>query len=173
MQSYSTVQTRDDSMLKNLTQNSLKSVAYIVGTHKDKVSSKEKIDFDKKMQQNLKDTIFVDKELVHFVSDDGFESNDSKDKFPEDMKRLIYPIDNYNGTEEEIEGLQKFIQKALDKFSRPEIPARWLPFSLFVCHNKKKFVDLDTCYQSSKHLRMNKEETDVALWFFHHYTGII
>ncbi len=172
MQSYSTVQTRDDSMLKNLTENSPKSVAYIVGTHKDKVSSQEMIDFDKQMQQNLKNTIFVDKELVHFVSDDGFESNDSKDEFP-DMKRLIYPIDNYNGTEEEIEGLQKFIQKALDKFPRPEIPARWLPFSLFLRYNKKKYVDLDTCYQSGKHLRMNKEETDVALWFFHHYTGII
>ncbi len=173
MQSYSTVQTRDDSMLKNLTQNYPKSVAYIVGSHKDKVSSQEMIDFDKKMQQNLKDTIFVDKELVHFVSDDGFESIDSKDEFPEDMKRLIYPIDNYNGTEEEIEGLQNFIQKALDKFPRPEIPARWLPFSLFLRFNKKKYVDLDTCYQSGKHLRMNKEETDVALWFFHHYTGII
>ncbi len=173
MQSYSTVQTRDDSMLKNLTQNSPKSVAYIVGTHKDKVSSQEVIDFDKKMQKDLKDTIFVNKELVHFVSDEGFEANDSKDELPEDMKRLIYPIDNYNGTEEEIEGLQKFIQKALDKFQRPEIPARWLPFSLFLRYNKKKYVDLDTCYQSGKHLRMNKEETDVALWFFHHYTGII
>ncbi len=173
MQSYSTVQTRDDSLLKNLTQNSPKSVAYIVGTHKDKVSSQEMIDFDKKMQQDLKDTIFVDKELLQLVSDDGFESNDSKDEFPEDMKRLIYPIDNYDGTEEEIEGLQKFIQKALDKFPRPEIPARWLPFSLFLRFNKKKYVDLDTCYQSGKHLRMNKEETDVALWFFHHYTGII
>ncbi len=173
MQSYSTMQARDDSMLKNLTQNSPKSVAYIVGTHKDKASSQEMIDFDKKMQKDLKDTIFVNKDLVHFVSDDGFESNDSKDEFPEDMKRLIYPIDNYNGTEEEIEGLQKFIQKALDKFPRPEIPARWLPFSLYLRFNKKKYVDLDTCYQSGKHLRMNKEETDVALWFFHHYTGII
>ncbi len=173
MQSYSTVQARDDSMLKNLTENSPKSVAYIVGTHKDKVSPQEMIDFDKKMQQDLKNTIFVDKELVHFVSDDGFDSNDSKDEFPEDMKRLIYPIDNYNGTEEEIEGLQNFIQKALDKFPRPEIPARWLPFSLFLRFNKKKYLDLDTCYQSGNHLRMNKEETDVALWFFHHYTGII
>ncbi len=173
MQSYSTVQARDDSLLKNLTQNSPKSVAYIVCTHKDKVSSQEMINFDKKMQKDLKDTIFVGKELVHFVSDDGFESNDSKDEFPGGMKRLIFPIDNYNGTEEEIEGLQKFIQKALDKFPRPEIPARWLPFSLFLRYNKKKYVDLDTCYQSGKHLRMNKEETDVALWFFHHYTGII
>ncbi len=173
MQSYSTVQTRDDSMLKNLTQNSPKSVTYIVGTYKDKVSSQEMIDFDKKMQQNLKDTIFVEKELVHFVSDDGFESNDSKDEFPHDMKRLIYPIDNYNGTEEEVEGLQKFIQKALDKFPRPEIPARWIPFSLFLSFNKKKYVDLDTCYQNGKHLLMNEEETDVALWFFHYYTGII
>ncbi len=175
MKYYSTIRASDctNALFDDLYTNRPDTSVYFIGTHKDKVSSQEMIDFDKKMQEVIKDTIFSEQELVRFVSQNGFESKDQKDEMPEGMERLMYPIDNYSGTEKEIEGLQKFTRKALDEFPRHDIPARWLPFSLFLRFTEKKYIDLKVCYQYGESLRMDKKETNVALWFFHHYTGII
>ena len=150
-----------------------KATAYIVGTHKDEVSTEQIIKFDEEMQEVIKDTVFFEENVVHFVSRDGFESSDPKDIMPEGRERLVYPVDNRFGTKKEIKCFQRFIYKALSKFPRPEIPARWLPFSLFLRFTERKYVELDICYELGKELRMSESETDVALWFFHHHTGII
>ncbi len=175
MKHYSTRRATDctNALLDDLCKNMPDTLAYFIGTHKDEVTSQEMIDFDRKMQDFIKDTLFYEQELVRFVSQNGFESKDPKDKMPEGMERLIYPIDNNSGTEEEIEGLQKFIKKALNEFPRHEIPARWLPFSLLLRLTEKKYIDLKVCYQYGESLRMDENETNVALWFFHHNTGII
>ena len=149
------------------------ATAYIVGTYKDEVSTEEIIKFDEKMQEVITDTIFYEEDVVHFVSRDGFESSEPKDIMPEGRERLVYPVDNRFGTKKEIKCLQRFINKALSNFPRPEIPARWLPFSLFLRFTERKYVYLDICYERGKELRMSESETDVALWFFHHRTGIV
>ncbi len=175
MKHYSTRRASDctNVLFDDLYKNRPDTSVYFIGTHKDKVSSQEMIDFDKKMQEVIKDAIFSEQELVRFVSQNGFESKDPKDEMPQGMERLIYPIDNNSGTEEEIEGLQMFIKNALNQFPRHEIPARWLPFSLLLRFTEKKYIDLKVCYQYGEILQMDENETNVALWFFHHYTGII
>ncbi len=173
MQSYSNLQKVEceSSLYRDLLKASPETVVYIIGTHKDKVSPEQRVEFDIKVQKIMKDTAFEN--IVHFASKDGFESDDPKEKMPQDKERLIYPIDNNRGTSNEIKGLQKFIQRALNKFPRPEIPARWLPFAMFLRFTKDKYVSIQACYQLGKECRMDEEETKVALWFFHHYTGII
>ena len=175
MHSYS---ARSKSEAKNplfdrIVDGTPKATAYIVGTHKDEVSTEQIIKFDEEMQKVIKDTVFFEENVVHFVSRDGFESSDPKDNMPEGTERLVYPVDNRFGTKKEIKCFQRFIYKALSKFPRPEIPARWLPFSLFLRFTETKYVELDICYDCGKELRMSESETDVALWFFHHRTGII
>ena len=162
----------ENALFGQIVEGTPAATAYIVGTFKDKISTDGIVKFDEEMQEVIKDTVFYEEDVVHFVSKDGFESNDPNDKL-KDKKRLVYPVDNHYGTTEEIKCFQRFIYKALNKFPRPEIPARWLPFSLFLRFTGKKYVKLDICYECGKELRMSKRDTDVALWFFHHHTGII
>ena len=163
----------ENPLFDRIIEGTPEATAYIVGTHKDEVSTEQIIQFDKEMQEVIKDTVFYEEDVVHFVSRDGFESSDPKDIMPEGRERLVYPIDNRFGTKKEIKCFQRFIHKALSNFPRPEIPARWLPFSLFLRFTDRKYVELDICYEHGKELRMSESETDVALWFFHHRTGII
>ena len=163
----------ENPLFDQIVDGTPKATVYIVGTHKDEVSTEEIIKFDEEMQEVIKDTVFFEENVVHFVSRDGFESSDPKDNMPEGNERLVYPVDNRFGTKKEIRCFQRFIYKALSKFPRPEIPARWLPFSLFLRFTERKYVELDICYELGKELRMSESETDVALWFFHHRTGII
>ena len=163
----------ENALFDRIVEGTPEATVYIVGTYKDEASTEEIIKFDKEMHKVIKDTIFYKEDVVHFVSRDGFEPSDPKDIMPEDGERLVYPVDNRFGTKKEIKCFQRFIQKALSNFPRPEIPARWLPFSLFLRFTERKYVKLDICYERGKELRMSENETDVALWFFHHRTGII
>ena len=163
----------ENALFDRIVESTPEATAYIVGTYKDEVSTEQIIKFDEKMQEVIKDTVFYKEDVVHFVSRDGFESSDPKDIMPEGKERLIYPVDNNFGTKKEIKCFQRFIQKALSNFPRPEIPARWLPFSLFLRFTERRYVELDICYERGKELRMSESESDVALWFFHHRTGII
>ena len=175
MHSYSARSTSEaeSALFDQIVEGTPEATAYIVGTYKDEVSTEQINKFDEEMQEVIKDTVFYEEDVVHFVSRDGFESSDPKDNMPEGRERLVYPVDNRFGTKKEIKCFQRFIYKALSKFSRPEIPARWLPFSLFLRFTERKYVMLDICYEHGKELRMSESETDVALWFFHHRTGII
>ena len=165
--------TPQNSQWDDGVKNTPKSVAYIIGTHRDVVKPDGMIAFEEKMQSVITNTVFFNKELVRFVSTDGFESKNPEDDLPKGMKRLIYPINNKSGTTKEIEGLQKFIHKALDRFPRQKIPARWLPFSLYLRFTKEKCVKLSTCYKVGDSLNMSEIDTRTALWFFHHFAGII
>ncbi len=69
---------------KLVTSSSKSSLAYIVGTHKDKVTEKQIDEFDKKLQDSIRSTDFFTEGLVKFSS----------------KKRMVLPIDNMNGGEE-------------------------------------------------------------------------
>ena len=172
MHSYSTrsKSESENALFDRIVESTPETTAYIVGTYKDEVSTEQIIKFDEEMQEVIKGTVFYEEDVV---SRDGFESSDPKDIMPEGRERLVYPVDNRFGTKKEIKCFQRFIQKALSNFPRPEIPARWLPFSLFLRFTERRYVKLDICYKRGKELRMSESETDVALWFFHHRTGII
>ena len=67
--------------MDELFASSSKSVAYIIGTHKDKVSEEEIDKFDQKLQRTIRSTNFFRDDLVQFSSEG----------------RMVLPIDNMKG----------------------------------------------------------------------------
>ncbi len=95
--------------------DSSKSVAYIVGTHKDKVSEKYVSSFDKELQKVIRDTDFFKSDLVQFFSED----------------KLVISMDNMGGGKDEVGQIRKILEDAMEKhFKKLKIPAVWLLFSL-------------------------------------------
>ncbi len=74
-----------------------KSIAYIVGTHKDKVSEQQIDEFDKKLQHAIRATDFFREGLVKVSSE----------------HRMVLPIDNMNGGDEEIQDVRKFLEEGM------------------------------------------------------------
>ena len=74
-----------------------KSIAYIVGTHKDLVSEQQIDEFDKKLQHCIKSTDFYEEGVVQFSSEE----------------RMVLPVDNMNGGGAEIDKVRKFLEDGL------------------------------------------------------------
>ena len=135
---------------------SSKSVAYIVGTHKDMVSEKRIKDLNEELQKVIKSTQFYD--VVEFFSQD----------------ELIVTMDNMKGGAEEVKKIQTLLEKSMDnRFRKLKIPAVWLLFSLILRKKSKRTATLEDCMRLSESLLMNTYETEVALWFLHHHAGVI
>ena len=135
---------------------SSKSVAYIVGTHKDKVT-KERV---QKMNEELLKVI----EATEFSKFVKFFSEDE----------LIITVDNMNGGTEEVKKIQALLEKGMDRhFKELRIPAVWLLFSLILRKKSIRTATLEDCLLLSQSLRMSSYETKVALWFLHHHAGVM
>ncbi len=134
------------------------SLAYIVGTHKDKVSEEQIDEFDKKLQQSIRSTDFFVKGLVKFSSEN----------------RMVLPIDNMNGGKSEIKKVQKFLEEAMKQhFKKLRIPAAWFVLSLCLREKEKRTATLQSVLQLAGELGMPEQETKLALWFLHHYAGVL
>ena len=81
----------ENALFDRIVESTPEATAYIVGTYKDEVSTEQIIKFDEEMQEVIKDTVFYEEDVVHFVSRDGFESSDPKDIMPEGRERLSLP----------------------------------------------------------------------------------
>ena len=137
---------------------SQKSVAYIVGTHKDKVSDDKITEFDKTLQESIKATDFYSKGLVRYSSED----------------RMVLPIDNMNGGEDEIEKIRDLLEKCIKRhFQKLKIPASWLVLSLFLRKRERKTADIQSVRKIAEGLGMSEVDTEVALWFLHHHAGVL
>ena len=135
-----------------------KSVAYIVGTYKDKVSKEQIKMLNQQLQRCIETTDFYDKDVVQFFSED----------------ELIVTLDNMGGGAEEIDNVQKLLESSMEKhFKKLRIPAVWLLFSLFLRNKEMKTATLDYCFQISALMDMSTQETKIALWFLHHHAGIM
>ena len=156
---------RDDSITKKkkLLSKSSKTIAYIIGTFKDELKEDKEIKiqkFDKELQEIIRNTKFFEEGLIKFKSQE------------EDV--LVYPIDNRNGTVDEISKLQKFLENALKKdFEKVKIPACWFAFSLTLRSKQEKILSLTDCISCGSKCHMSKENTELALWFFHYHAGIL
>ena len=94
---------------------SSKSVAYLVGTHKDKVLEEHISQFDKDLQSIIRGTDFFEKGLVKFCSEG----------------KLIVAMDNMNGGVEEVKAIREMLETAMERHFKPlRIPAVWLLFNL-------------------------------------------
>ncbi len=147
----------DDSAISEILESS-KSVVYMVGTHKDKVSEEDITTVDSQLQKVIKDTHFKNDDIVQFCSED----------------RLVVSLDNMGGGREEIDHLHQLLGNAMEKhFKKLKIPAVWLLFSLCLRMREVKTASLETCLALSNALNMTPYETKTALWFLHHHAGVL
>ena len=149
-------ETSSSDMRKIL--ESSKSVAYLVGTHKDKVSEDYIESFDKELQTIIRDTDFFEKNVVRFCSKD----------------KLVISMDNMEGGAEEVNEVRKLLEIAMEKhFKKLRIPAVWLLLSLCLRMRDVRTACMNYCLELSSLFNMSPYETKVALWFLHHHAGVM
>ena len=137
---------------------SSKSVAYLVGTHKDKVTEQHISQLDEDVQSIIRGTDFFDKGLVKFSSEG----------------KLIVTMDNMKGGIEEVKAIREMLDTAMERHFKPlRIPAVWLLFNLCLAQTKKKTASMKSVLELSSLFNMSAEETKVALWFLHHHAGVM
>ena len=137
---------------------SSKSVAYFVGTHKDKVSEKQIKLFDKDLQCVIRGTDFFEKGLVKFCSEDN----------------LIVTLNNLDGGVEEVNTIRSILNTAMEKHFKPlRIPAVWLLLNLCLHRNEDRTASIGSVLKLSSQLNMSVYETKTALWFLHHHAGVM
>ncbi len=147
----------EDSAIGEILESS-KSIVYMVGTHKDKVSEEDITTVDSQLQKVIKDTHFKNDDIVQFCSED----------------RLVVSLDNMGGGREEIDHLHQLLGNAMEKhFKKLKIPAVWLLFSLCLRMREVRTASLETCLALSHALSMTPFETKTALWFLHHHAGVL
>ena len=134
-----------------------KSIAYIIGTHKDMVSEEHIAKFDSDLQRIIRSTDFF-KSTVRFCSEN----------------KLVMPMNNMNGGMQEIIDVKKLLEDCMERdFNKLKIPAVWLIFSLCLRGTGYRTASLESCLLLSSQFNMSEYETKVALWFLHHHAGVI
>ena len=137
---------------------SSRSVAYLVGTHKDKVSEEHISQLDEELQSIIRGTDFFEKGIVQFCSED----------------KLIVTLDSMKGGEEEVKEFKRMLLGAMEQqYKKLKIPAKWLLFSLCLRENNVRTVDIKSVLDLTRQFKMSAYETKVALWFLHHHAGVL
>lgn len=150
--------TTTSSNAEELLTSCKSSLAYIVGTHKDKVSEQEIDEFDEKLQQSIRSTDFFREGLVQFASE----------------KRMVLPIDNMNGGESEIKKIKTFLEEGMKQhFKKLLIPAAWLVLSLCLRKREERTASLQSVLQLAAKLGIPKGDVKSALQFLYHYAGVL
>ena len=145
------------------------SSVYIIGTHKDK--AEESIDtFDSELQDILSTTFFYREGLIKWWYENDLPTNCDITKIA--LPRLVYPLDNMNGDDQEIHCLQASIEKKFKMFARKKIPSQWLIFSILLRKQKEAVMSLRSCLSLGQKLKMTEDETKSALHFLHYNLGI-
>ena len=135
-----------------------KSIAYIIGTHKDRVSEEQIDEFDQKLQQCIRPTDFFKEDIIQFASEE----------------RMVLPVDNMHGGRDEIRSVHKLLEDSMKKhFKKLSIPASWLKLGLCLRKREERTASLECVLQLASELGIAEEEAMVALWFLHHYAGVL
>ena len=147
----------NNSDLEDILESS-KSVAYIVGTHKDKVSEECISKYDEDLINTIKGTDFYKEGVVQFFS----------------ANKLVVSMDNMGGGIEEINEIRKMLERTMENhFKKVKIPGAWLLFSLCLRTKNSKIASIEDCVEMSRLFNMTTDETKVALWFLHHHAGVL
>ena len=147
----------NSSDLREILESS-KSVAYFVGTHKDKVSEEKISKFDSDLQSIIRGTDFFEKGIVQFSSEG----------------KLIVAMDNMTGGVEEVNEVRKILHRAMVKhFRKLRIPAVWLLLNQCLQMREKRTTSFESCLELSSQFNMSAYETKVALRFLHHHAGVL
>ena len=150
--------------LHSLRNRDQPSVAFLIGTYRDMVTSQDVDSMEKEIEASLKGT-----DLFYFLSK----------CFPvsEDCKGFIHPLDNLEGDESEINALRKILNKyILKKFQSHPLPIPWGIFHLLLRHDfeSRGLCKLQEAVELGKLCGIDSEsDVQDVLKFFHLTFGTI
>lgn len=134
------------------------SKAIFVGTHRDLVTEEDFKRKDRELQRKVRNTEFYGKGIIEFVSDE----------------QLMLAVDNMSGDQGEIDSTRKLLVKIIERsFERVAIPASWLMLSLCIRKSGVRTMSLAECEKLAGKLRISAQDLQHALWFLHHYIGVL
>ena len=134
------------------------SKAIFVGTHRDLVTEEEFKKKDQELQQKIRNTEFYGKGIIEFASEN----------------QLMLAVDNMSGDQGEIDSSRKLLEKIIERsFKRVAIPASWLMLNLCIRKSSVRTMSLAECEKLAAKLRISAQDLQHALWFLHHYIGVL
>ena len=147
------------NQVENNILESSHSVAYIVGTHKDKVTEERIKILDKQLKEKITSTAFYSQNILQFSSEDD----------------LIVTVDNMEGGERRNLSCPIFTREGHGRGISRSLKFQLCGFcSVCVLRRKNmRTAKLDFCIQMSRMLNMSEYETKVAIWFLHRHAGVI
>ena len=97
-------------------------------------------------------------------------------RFPEECSAYFYPLDNKNGTEEEVRGLQKFIWELIvQRLSPVPLPMPWLFLHLALqhCHEKDGLCTMKECVELAAQCNIPEDDVGPILHYIHNHIGTV
>jgi len=161
------------SSLYCLSKNSsTHSHAVLIGTHLDQLKDLE--EHGKKRIAEINDSIKKVVTNAEFC-EEAFLTYPVRGQSVENT--VFVPIDNYNGSEEEIEQLQTFLKQVIDNHFDPvELPSAWHLFHLVLRHhyeNSPGVCTLADCEALAKGCGLDKDDVPKVLRYIHQHLGTI
>ena len=157
---------------KNTSMHS-QPTAVLIGTHLDQMKDLQEqgkkgiTDINDSIKQLLTDAEFHKQGFVTYpVEDHSLEKS-----------TVFVPVDNYNGSEEEIEQLKAFLKQIIDdRFQPVELPTAWHFFHLVLRHryeNSPGVCSLADCEDLAKGCGLDEEDVPQVLRYIHQHLGTI
>jgi len=148
--------------------SSMHSHAVLIGTHLDKLKDLE--------DQGKKSIAEINDSLKELLTNAEFYKQAFL-TYPVEKSTVFVPIDNYNGSEEEIEQLQAFLKQVIDnQFDPVELPSSWHLFHLVLRHRYEKSPGVCTladCEALANGCGLDKDDVPKVLRYIHQHLGTI
>ena len=154
---FNTAEEKSSSKMHHVLESS-NSVAFFVGTHRDRVSEEVVKEMDHQLQAIIRDMDFFEKNVVQFCSAD----------------QLVIAMDNARGGVAEVQKIRRLLERSMQKnFRKLKVPGVWLLFCLCLRKKGVRIVRFQDCMELAALFNMDVSETKVALWFLHHHAGVL
>ena len=140
---------------------SLMPRAFIVGTHRDKVSETDIQGVDCQLKKLMQSTAHFNQDIVQYAS--------------KDRDRLILAVNNLADGDSDV----LLVRAAIERMSKHDYfkvstPTSWLIFSLAIRQVENRILSYDECFLVAKNCGINStDELNKALCFLHSKMGLI
>ena len=137
----------------------LKPKVILIGTHRDKVSSSELEQIDRRIWEMVK---------VISLSHEGLIE-------PASESQLVVAVNNLSVHFSEFHLVQSVVERICDRDDfRLSLPSTWLIFSLIIRQLKKCVITYDKCFDIAQQCGIDsRNELNEALWFLNTKVGLV
>ena len=153
--------TSTRSYTKAIDGKSVSPKILILGTHRDKLQSKEQLlEIDQKLQDIVEKTAAFKENMIVFCSE----------------SQMIFAIDNTSDDDADIQQVRDAVERlamSTDDY-RIQTPYTWMIFAATLRHLPERVLSIENCLEVGKECGIDtKDELNNALWFLHHNVGVV